>query len=436
MTAPTPAAPVARGLRLEGEPRFAWRSVMLDVARRFRPVSELRRFIDLIAAHGLNVLQLHLTDDQGWRFEVRAFPRLTEVGAARSSSQLGHGPHATQNGVPHAGFYTQAELRDLVAYARERGIRLVPEIDVPGHARAVLAAYPEYGVGGADAVARRNPEPWTGYGISDEVLNAEDVTLGFVCAVFDELCEVFEDEVVGIGGDEAQKIRWRSDPRTQEIMRERGIADEDGLQAFFLARVAAHLASRGRRVLGFDEMLEGGGIPADAIVASWRGPVGAELAASRGHEVVLCPDLFCYFDYRQSDDPHEPIPIGTVLSLDDVAAFDPLAGASPELARHAAGVQANVWCEHLDTRERLDYAVFPRLGAFAEVAWNGRPAEGFADRLPDYLAWLGEQGVDYRPPAGPRPDQQRPGVPGMPKSRAARLTELDALTANLRARGA
>lgn len=421
-------------LRLDGEPRFAWRGVMLDVARRFRPIPDLLRFVDLIAAHGLNVLQLHLTDDQGWRFEVRRYPRLTEVGGRRSESQLGHGPSATGDGVPHEGWYTQHELRELVRYADARGIRIVPEIDVPGHVCAVLAAYPEYGVGDVEAVRARVPEPWTRFGISDEVLNVEEEAVRFVCDVFDEVCEVFDSEVVGIGGDEAQKRRWHEDARTRELMAERGLAHEEELQAWFLGRIASHLAERGRRVIGWDEMLEGRRPAADAVVASWRGPVGAGLAARLGHDVVLCPDLWTYLDYRQSDDPEEPIPVGTVLSLRDVASFDPVPADAPAALRdRVVGVQANVWTEHLDSRERLDYAVFPRLGAFAEVAWNGGPLDWaeFGSRLPGYLAWLEAQGVDFRPLGGPRPDQQRPGVPGVPRRRADRIAQLARLTADL-----
>ncbi|MGX5694824.1 beta-N-acetylhexosaminidase [Agromyces soli] len=430
---------VAAGLRLDGEPRFAWRGVMLDVARRFRPVAELERFVELLAAHGVNVLQLHLTDDQGWRFEVRAYPRLAEIGGRRSQTQLGHGPRATLDGVPHAGFYTQDELRGLVRYAAARGVRIVPEIDVPGHAQAILAAYPEFGIGGAEAVRARVAEPWPRFGISDEVLNVEEATLEFVGTVFDELCEVFAsplpgDAVVGIGGDEVRKDRWRADPRTQELMASRGIGDEEELQSWFLARIADRLRANGCRVVGWDEMLEGGDPAPDAVVASWRGPVGAELGARLGHDVVLCPDLWTYFDYRQSDVPEEPIPVGTVLSLEDVATFDPVPPSAPDVfARHVLGVQANVWTEHLDTRERLDYAVFPRLGAFAEVAWNGGPLDwpDLERRLPAYLDWLEGAGVDFRPLAGPRPEQQRPGVPGVPRERADRLAELGRLTANL-----
>ena len=421
-------------LRLVGEPRFAWRGVMLDVARRFRPMPDLLRFVDLLAAHGLNILQLHLTDDQGWRFEVRRYPLLTEVGGRRSESQLGHGPFATGDGVPHEGWYTQRELRELVRYAAARGIWIVPEIDVPGHACAVLAAYPEYGVGDVAAVRARVPEPWTRFGISDEVLNVEDKTVRFVCDVFDEVCDVFDSDLVGFGGDEAQKGRWHEDARTRELMAERGLAGEAESQAWFLGRVASHLAGRGRRVIGWDEMLEGRRPAADAVVASWRGPVGAALAARLGHEVVLCPDLWTYLDYRQSDDPEEPIPVGTVLSLEDAAAFDPLPADAPQVLRdRVVGVQANVWTEHLDSRARLDYAVFPRLGAFAEVAWNGGPLDwtDFASRLPGYLAWLETEGVDFRPLDGPRPHQRRPGVPGVPRERADRIAQLERLTADL-----
>ncbi|GAA1838838.1 beta-N-acetylhexosaminidase [Agromyces salentinus] len=428
-------------LDLDGEPRFAWRGVMLDVARRFRPLPDLLRFVDLLAAHGLNVLQLHLADDQGWRFEVLAYPRLAEIGGRRSESQLGHGPTSTLDGVPHEGSYSQAELRELVGYASARGIRVVPELDVPGHARAILAAYPEFGVGDVEGVRARNVEPWTRFGISDEVLNVEEATVEFVCTVFDELCEVFDSDVVGFGGDEVRKDRWAADPRTQELMAERDLGSEEELQAWFLGRVAGHLATLGRRVIGWDEMLEGSDaaaptLPADAVVASWRGPVGAELGARLGHDVVLCPDLWTYFDYRQSDGADEPIPVGTVLSLEDAASFEPLdASASPELRGRVIGVQANVWTEHLDTRDRLDYAVFPRLGAFAEVAWNGGPLDwaSFQERLPAYLAWLDGQGVAYRPIDGPRPEQRRPGVPGVPRDRASRVAELDRLTASLRA---
>ncbi|WP_157421499.1 beta-N-acetylhexosaminidase [Agromyces sp. Leaf222] len=450
---PVPVAVALAPLDFSGEPRFAWRGVMLDVARHFRPLPDLLRFVDLLAAHGLNVLQLHLTDDQGWRFEVRAYPRLAEVGGRRSESQLGHGPDSTLDGVPHEGSYTQHDLRELVAYAAARGIRVVPEVDVPGHAKAVLAAYPEFGVGDVEAVRARNLEPWTRYGINDEVLNVEESTLAFVFEVFDELCDVFDSDVVGFGGDEVRKQRWADDQRTQELMAERGVATEEELQAWFLAQVAGHLAARGRRVIGWDEMLEGSGggvgagagaggadaaasvLPADAVVASWRGPVGAELGARLGHDVVLCPDLWTYFDYRQSDAADEPIPVGTVLSLADVATFDPVPADAPTTLRErVVGVQANVWTEHLDSRERLDYAVFPRLGAFAEVAWNGGPLDraSFEARLPAYLAWLDEQGVDARPLDGPRPDQQRPGVPGAPRDRASRIAELEELTATLR----
>ncbi|MDQ0577786.1 beta-N-acetylhexosaminidase [Agromyces albus] len=412
---------------IDDAPRFAWRGFMLDVARSFRPKHEVLRLIDLLALHRVNVLQLHLTDDQGWRMEIRRYPRLTEVGAWRRESQLGHGPESTLDGRPHGGYYTQDDLREIVAYAAERAITVVPEIETPGHVRAALAAYPELGVTGGPY------EVWTGYGINDDVLNAEESTVEFFRNVFDEVMEVFPSEIIAVGGDEARKTQWALDARTQELMRERGIETPNELQAWFIRQLDDHLTTAGRRLYGWDEVLEGP-LAAGAVVASWRGIRGAQVAVARGHDVVLCPDDFAYLDYRQSDAAEEPIPVGTVLALRDVYDFEPLpVGADDAMRRHLLGVQANAWTEHLDTAARLDYAVFPRLAAFAEVAWSapGKDWRGFAARLPEQLAIYDAMGVGYRPLAGAHPWQQRPGVPGAPRDKAERLAELAALTADL-----
>ena len=412
---------------IDDAPRFAWRGFMLDVARSFRPKHEVLRLIDLLALHRVNVLQLHLTDDQGWRMEIRRYPRLTEVGAWRPQSQLGHGPWSTLDGRPHGGYYTQDDLREIVAYAADRAITVVPEIETPGHVRAALAAYPELAVTGGPY------EVWTGYGINDDVLNAEESTVEFFRNVLDEVMEVFPSEVIGVGGDEARKTQWALDSRTQELMRERGIETPNELQAWFIRQLDDHLTAAGRRLYGWDEVLEGPLAPS-AMVASWRGLHGARVAVARGHDVVLCPDDFAYLDYRQSDAADEPIPVGTVLALRDVYDFEPLpAGADDALRRHLLGVQANAWTEHLDTAARLDYAMFPRLAAFAEVAWSapGKDWHGFAARLPDQLAIYDAIGVGYRPLAGPHPWQQRPGVPGAPQDKAERQAQLAALTADL-----
>ncbi|MBT2516711.1 beta-N-acetylhexosaminidase [Streptomyces sp. ISL-90] len=412
---------------IDDAPRFAWRGFMLDVARSFRPKHEVLRLIDLLALHRVNVLQLHLTDDQGWRMEIRRYPRLTEIGAWRPESQLGHGPAATLDGRPHGGHYTQDDLREIVAYAADRAITVVPEIETPGHVRAALAAYPELGVTGGPY------EVWNGYGINDDVLNAEESTVEFFRNVLDEVMEVFPSEFIAVGGDEARKTQWALDARTQELMRERGIEKPNELQAWFIRQLDDHLTAAGRRLYGWDEVLEGPLAPGAAI-ASWRGLRGAQVAVARGHDVVLCPDDFAYLDYRQSDASEEPIPVGTVLALRDVYDFEPLpAGADDAMRRHLLGVQANAWTEHLDTAARLDYVVFPRLAAFAEVAWSarGKDWDDFAARLPEQLAIYHAIGVGYRPLAGPHPWQQRPGVAGKPRDKAERVAELAALTADL-----
>lgn len=413
---------------IDDAPRFGWRGLMLDVARSFRPKHELLRLIDLLALHRLNVLHLHLTDDQGWRMEIRRYPRLAEVGGWRPESQVGHGPQSTVDGRPHGGYYTQRDLREIVDYAAERAITVVPEIETPGHVRAALAAYPELGVAGGDPV-----DVWTRYGITDDVLNVEESTVEFFRNVLDEVVDVFPSAYIGIGGDEARKTKWAADARTLELMRDRGLATPHELQAWFIRQLDDHLTAAGRRLYGWDEVLEGPLAPG-ATIASWRGSRGTEVAVARGHDVVLCPSDVVYLDYRQSDAADEPIPVGTVLTLRDVYDFEPLPeGVDDATRRHVLGVQANAWTEHLDTLARLDYAVFPRLAALAEVAWSapGKNWPDFLARLEGQLAIYDAIGVGYRPLAGPHPWQQRPGVPGLPRDKADRQAELARLTADL-----
>ncbi|GAA0809475.1 beta-N-acetylhexosaminidase [Spirilliplanes yamanashiensis] len=415
------------GVRIADAPRFAWRGVLLDVARHFLPPADVLRFVDLAAFHQLNVLHLHLTDDQGWRLPVPGWPRLTTVGAWRASSSLGDWRHGRDDGRPHGGAYSEDDLREIVAYAAERHITVVPEVDLPGHMQAAIAAYPELGNGLA-----ADPRVRTAWGIATQVLNVSDTALGFCRDVLDQVCALFPGDYVGIGGDECPKDEWRASPAAQERMRALGLPDEDALQSWFLGRVAEHLASRGRRVYGWDEILEGGA-PPGATVAAWRGPGPAVLAARAGHDVVACPDTAVYLDYRQSADPGEPTPVGTELTLADVYAFDPVPpGLPPELTPRVIGAQANVWTEHMESARRIDYMAFPRLCAFAEVAWGtGGDYAGFAARLGAHLARLDALGVEYRPLDGPRPWHARPDAPGRPRSRAERLAEVAEMTANL-----
>ncbi|GIF13253.1 beta-N-acetylhexosaminidase [Actinoplanes teichomyceticus] len=384
--------------RIEDAPRFRWRGVLLDVARHFMPVPDVLRFIDLIAYHKLNVLHLHLTDDQGWRIEVPGWPRLTSVGAWRSESMLGARRHARYDGTPHGGFYTTADLRRIVAYAARRHVTVVPEVDMPGHMQAAIAAYPHLGNGYTGPVR-------TAWGVSPHVLNHEPATLDFCRQVLDHVCDVFGSELIGIGGDECP-----GDPAEQ---------------ARFTARIAEHLAARGRRVYGWDEILAGGA-PPGAVIAAWRGPEPAEAAIRAGHQVVCCPDVQLYLDYRQSDDPGEPTPVGTRLTWADVYGFEP-----PDHPL-VLGAQANIWTEHMESLRRVEYMAFPRLCAFAEVVWG--PAErdlaDFTARLPAHLARLDALGVNYRPLTGPRPGDARAHAPGHPRTLADRLAELREMIAN------
>lgn len=421
--APLPGRPAWELLyaTVEDGPRFAWRGMMLDVARHFTPKDGVLRHIDLLAAHKLNVLHLHLTDDQGWRVEIKRHPRLTGVGAWRARSRWGHRASPLWNETPHGGHYTQDDIREIVAYAAERHVRIVPEIDIPGHSQAAIAAYPE--LGNRDVVDTGALEVWDDWGISENVLAPTEGVLRFYEEVFEELLDLFPAEVspfVHVGGDECPKAQWRASAAAQERIRELGVDGEDGLQSWFIRHFDRWLTARGRRLIGWDEILEGG-LAEGAAVSSWRGYAGGIAAAEAGHDVVMCPEQQVYLDHRQADGPDEPMPIGYVRSLEDVYRFEPVPPKlSPEAAAHVLGAQANVWTEVMENQGRVDYQVFPRLAAFAEAVWSPLPEPesrdyaGFEARMSTHYARLDALGVEYRPPAGPLPWQRRPGVRGRP----------------------
>jgi hexosaminidase len=399
--------------QIEDQPRFSWRGCLLDVARHFMPKAGVFRFIDLMAVHRLNVLHLHLTDDQGWRIEVPEFPRLTEIGSWRQGSWVGRPPDGTteHDGRPHGGYYTTEDLREIVAYAEDRHITVVPEVDVPGHSQAAIASYPELGVTGASL------QVLTRWGISDNVLNVSDETLEFFRRVFTHVASVFPAPVICVGGDEVPLTQWAHSPAVRRRMAELDLSTAAHLPGWFVSRITAHLAALGRRALGWDELLDSGEVAPETIIASWRGDQAGVRAAVAGHDVVMCPEQETYLDHRQSDNADEPIPVGFRRTLADVYAYEPIPAAMPESAVHRVlGAQAQVWTEHLDNPRRVDYAAFPRLAAFAEVVWsqpNGRSLEEFERRLDrHHLPRLDALGVEYRPRGGPRPWQTRPGVPG------------------------
>ncbi|MEU6368493.1 beta-N-acetylhexosaminidase [Streptomyces sp. NPDC046931] len=406
------------GVVVEDAPRFPWRGLLLDVARHFMPKDGVLRCLDLMAAHKLNVLHLHLTDDQGWRLEIKRHPKLTEVGSWRSRSRFGHRASPLWEEKPHGGFYTQDDIREIVAYAAARHITVVPEIDIPGHSQAAIAAYPE--LGNADVVDTASLSVWDDWGISANVLAPTDTTLRFYEGVFEEVLELFPSTFIHIGGDECPKDQWRRSAAAQARIRELGLGDEDGLQAWFVRHFDTWLTARGRRLIGWDEILEGG-LAAGAAVSSWRGYAGGVTAARAGHDVVMCPEQQVYLDHRQDGGEDEPVPIGYVRTLADVYRFEPV---PPQLsavqAGHVLGTQANVWTEVMEDQARVDYQTFPRLAAFAEVAWSALPPPAerdFADferRMAVHYRRLDALGVAYRPPAGPLPWQRRPGVLGRP----------------------
>ncbi|WP_354640779.1 beta-N-acetylhexosaminidase [Kitasatospora camelliae] len=408
---------------IQDAPRFGWRGVLLDVARHFLPKSDVLRFIDLIAAHKLNVLHLHLTDDQGWRIEIERHPRLTEVGAWRERSMVGFRAAGRHDDRPHGGYYTRDDLREIVAYAAKRHVTVVPEIDLPGHSQAAVAAYPE--LGNTDVVDTAALGVWTDWGINPNVLNVSEETLRFFEGVLEEVLEIFPSEYVHLGGDECPKDQWRASPAAQARIKELGLADEDELQSWFIRHFDRWLADRGRRLIGWDEILEGG-LPPHAAVSSWRGYEGGVAAARAGHAVVMCPEQHVYLDHRQAPGSDEPIPVGTVRTLEDVYRFEPV---PPELAEaedggaaaRVIGTQANLWTEFMDDARDVDYRAFPRLAAFAEVAWSDLPRDpaerdyaDFERRMAAHYPRLDALGVDYRRPDGPRPWQRRPGVLGRP----------------------
>ncbi|MFE3264341.1 MULTISPECIES: beta-N-acetylhexosaminidase [unclassified Streptomyces] len=409
---------------VEDAPRFPWRGLMLDVSRHFMPKEGVLRYLDLLAAHKLNVFHFHLTDDQGWRVQINRFPRLTEVGSWRARTKFGHRASPLWEEKPHGGFYTQDDIREIVAYAAERHISVVPEIDIPGHSQAAIAAYPE--LGNSDVVDTASLTVWDSWGVSRNVLAPTDDTLRFYEGVFEELLGLFPADAgpfshfFHIGGDECAKDQWERSPAVQARIGELGLADEDELQSWFVRHFDNWLSARGRRLIGWDEILQGG-LADGAAVSSWRGYQGGVTAARAGHDVVMCPEQQVYLDYRQDAGQDEPVPIAYVRTLEDVYRFEPVPSELTEAeARHVLGTQANVWTEVMEDPARVDYQVFPRLAALAEVAWSALPAPaerdfaGFERRMAVHYGRLDALGVAYRPPGGPLPWQKRPGVLGRP----------------------
>jgi hexosaminidase len=355
---------------IEDAPRFGWRGLMLDVARHYQPMEAIYAVVDQMASVKLNTLHLHLTDDQGWRFEVKRYPKLTELGAWRTPPSAGGAP-----GAKAGGFYTQEQLKALVAYAADRGITIVPEIDLPGHAQALVAAYPELGVFGD------RPGVSHDWGVNPYLLNPGPKGVAFVKQVLDELMAVFPGTFIHLGGDEAIKDQWQRSPQVQAQIKALGLKDEDQLQSWLIDEFGNYLAAKGRRLIGWDEILEGG-LPASASVMSWRGEKGAVDAANQNHDVVLSPAPTLYLDSLQSDRGDEPPGRLSIQTLADVYKYEPMpAGIDAGKASHVLGAQANAWSEYLVTPYQVQHVIFPRAAALAEITWSARGKRDFADFL-------------------------------------------------------
>jgi hexosaminidase len=390
----TEASIVVPGIDIRDEPRFRYRGMHLDVGRHFMPVDFVKRYIDLMSRQKLNMFHWHLTEDQGWRIRIDKYPRLTEVGGCRKETVFDRSARVG-DGTPHCGFYTKEQVRDVIAYAKQRHVTVIPEIEMPGHAKAALAAYPELAC---------TPGPFevrTTWGVDEDVFCPKEETFRFIDDVLGEVAALFPGPYIHIGGDEVPKTRWRASPLVQEIMKRENLANPEAVQSWFIRRVERMLIARGKRLIGWDEILEGGLAP-EATVMSWRGAAGGIAAARAGHDVIMSPNSHLYFDSYQGDPRQEPLAFGGPVPLARVYEFEPVPDSlTPEQARHILGAQGNVWTEYINTPALVEFRAFPRMLALAEVVWSPKASRswpGFTARLPHVLRSLDAMGVGYRLP--------------------------------------
>lgn len=371
------------GCVIKDEPRFNYRGIHLDVGRHMFPVEEIKKYIDILALHKINTFHWHLTEDQGWRIEIKKYPNLTIVGSQRKETLVGHGGKKPfiYDGTPYGGFYTQDEVREVVKYASDRFITVIPEIEMPGHAQAALASYPIFSCTGKPI------EVATRWGVFDDVYCAgKDTTFAFLEGVLDEVMQLFPSEYIHIGGDECPKVRWENCPACQKRIREEGLKNENELQSYFITRIEKYLNAHGRKIIGWDEILEGGLAP-EATVMSWRGIRGGIEAAKMRHDVIMTPGTHMYLDKYQCEPEGEPLAIGGYLPLESVYSYEPIPEElSPEEQKYIMGLQGNVWTEYIVTPEHLEYMAFPRAFAVAEIGWTPLMKRDFEDFLARFTA--------------------------------------------------
>lgn len=374
------------------QPKFKWRGMHLDVARHFFPKSDIKKYIDYLALYKMNVFHWHLTDDQGWRIEIKKYPKLTSVGAFRKESMVGHYNEQRYDGKPYGGFYTQEDIKEIVAYAQQRHITVVPEIEMPGHATAALAAYPEFSCTGGPF------EVGTKWGVLDDVFCPNESTLNFLKNVFDELLPLFPSEYIHIGGDECPKTRWQQCAKCQALIKREGLKDEHELQSYFVSQIEKYINNKGKKIIGWDEILEGGLAP-NAAVMSWRGTDGGIAAAKAKHFVVMSPGSHCYFDHYQGEQKTEPLAIGGYTPLEMVYDFDPIPSElTADESRYILGAQGNVWTEYMENFSKVAYMAMPRMAALSEVLWGKDSTSNYTDfkeRLQLHFSLLDKMKVNY-----------------------------------------
>jgi hexosaminidase len=381
-------------VEIKDAPQFKYRGMHLDVARHMYSVEFIKKYIDMMARLKMNTFHWHLTEDQGWRIEIKKYPKLQEIAAFRKETLIGHysdQPHQF-DGKRYGGYYTQEQIKEIVAFAEERHITVIPEIEMPGHSQAAIAAYPELGC------TNNTVEVATKWGVFEEVYCPKETTFQFLEDVIDEVVELFPGKYIHIGGDEAPKTRWKNCAHCQQLIKEKGLKDEHELQSYFIQRMEKYINSKGKQIIGWDEILEGGLAP-NATVMSWRGTQGAVQAAKEGHDVILTPTSHCYFDYYQSDNENEPLAIGGFLPLEKVYSFNPIPKElTEEESKFVLGAQGNVWTEYMPTEEQVEYMAFPRMMALSEVVWSSpenRNYQDFVRRLESYQKRLDVWEVNY-----------------------------------------
>ena len=382
-------------VEIEDAPAFSYRGLMLDVSRHFKSKEFVKRYIDLLSFHKLNTFHWHLTDDQGWRIEIKKYPNLTIIGGFRNQTLIGHGKARPfkWNMEPYGGFYTQEDIKEVVEYANKRFVEIIPEIEMPGHSTAALASYPEFSCSGGpfDVIGR--------WGVFNDIFCTKDTTFSFLEDVLTEITELFPSKYIHIGGDEAPKVRWERCAACQQRMKEADILNEEHLQSYFVMRIENFLKTKGKQIIGWDDILNGK-VSSSATIMSWQGVKGGLRAAKEGHKVIMSPNTHCYFDfYQTSDKESQPLAIGGFLPLEKVYSYYPIPeNMTSKDARNIKGIQANLWSEYMPTESHTEYMTFPRAAALSEICWtekNKKDFESFNKRLDKVKSHYDIMGINY-----------------------------------------